>query len=77
MVTILLTAFRKSIHICVIFSVACVTPNLDGLTYLLHKSDAGWRIHEIIATDLDKLAQRRLSGMLVLHHPLPSRSPSR
>jgi hypothetical protein len=26
-----------------------------GFTYLLHKSSAGWRIHEIIATDLDKL----------------------
>jgi hypothetical protein len=26
-----------------------------GFTYLLHKSNAGWRIHEIIATDLDKL----------------------
>jgi hypothetical protein len=22
---------------------------------LLHKSNAGWKIHEIIATDLDKL----------------------
>jgi hypothetical protein len=27
----------------------------SGFTYLLHKSNAGWRIHEIIATDLDKL----------------------
>ena len=27
----------------------------SGFIYLLHKSDAGWRIHEIIATDLDKL----------------------
>jgi len=27
----------------------------SGFTYLLHKSDAGWKIHEIIATDLDKL----------------------
>jgi hypothetical protein len=25
----------------------------SGFIYLLHKSDAGWRIHEIIATDLD------------------------
>jgi hypothetical protein len=29
--------------------------NRAGNTYLLHKSNAGWRIHEIIATDLDKL----------------------
>jgi hypothetical protein len=27
----------------------------SGFTYLLHKSNAGWKIHEIIATDLDKL----------------------
>jgi ketosteroid isomerase-like protein len=27
----------------------------SGFTYLLHKSNVGWRIHEIIATDLDKL----------------------
>jgi ketosteroid isomerase-like protein len=27
----------------------------SGFTYLLHKSNAGWRINEIIATDLDKL----------------------
>lgn len=27
----------------------------SGFTYLLHKGDAGWRIHEIIATDVDKL----------------------
>jgi hypothetical protein len=27
----------------------------SGFTYVLHKSNAGWRIHEIIATDLDKL----------------------
>jgi ketosteroid isomerase-like protein len=27
----------------------------SGFTYLLHKSNAGWRIHEIIATDPDKL----------------------
>ena len=27
----------------------------SGFTYLLHKSNAGWRIHELIATDLDKL----------------------
>jgi ketosteroid isomerase-like protein len=27
----------------------------SGFTYLLHKSNAGWRIHEIVATDLDKL----------------------
>jgi len=26
-----------------------------GVTYLLQKSDVGWRIHEIIATDFDKL----------------------
>ena len=26
-----------------------------GWTYLLNKDNAGWRIHEIIATDLDKL----------------------
>ena len=27
----------------------------SGFTYLLQKSNAGWRIHEIIATDVDKL----------------------
>jgi ketosteroid isomerase-like protein len=27
----------------------------SGFTYLLHKSSAGWKIHELIATDLDKL----------------------
>jgi hypothetical protein len=27
----------------------------SGFTHLLHKSNAGWRIHELIATDLDKL----------------------
>jgi hypothetical protein len=27
----------------------------SGFTYLLHKGDAGWRIHELIATDVDKL----------------------
>jgi ketosteroid isomerase-like protein len=27
----------------------------SGFTYLLHKSNAGWKIHEIIATDPDKL----------------------
>jgi ketosteroid isomerase-like protein len=27
----------------------------SGFTYLLHKSNVGWKIHEIIATDLDKL----------------------
>jgi hypothetical protein len=27
----------------------------SGFTYLLHKDNAGWRIHEIIGTDLDKL----------------------
>ena len=27
----------------------------SGFTYLLLKGDAGWRIHEIIATDIDKL----------------------
>jgi ketosteroid isomerase-like protein len=27
----------------------------SGFTYLLQKSNVGWRIHEIIATDLDKL----------------------
>ena len=27
----------------------------SGFTYLLHKGNAGWRIHEIIATDVDKL----------------------
>ena len=27
----------------------------SGFTYLLHKSNAGWKIHQIIATDLDKL----------------------
>ena len=27
----------------------------SGFTYLLLKGDAGWRIHEIIATDVDKL----------------------
>jgi hypothetical protein len=26
-----------------------------GVIYLLHKSNAGWKIHEIIVTDLDKL----------------------
>jgi hypothetical protein len=26
-----------------------------GFTYLLHKGDAGWKINEVIATDLDKL----------------------
>ena len=27
----------------------------SGFTYLLHKGDTGWKIHQIIATDLDKL----------------------
>jgi len=27
----------------------------SGFTYLLHKSSAGWKIHQIIATDADKL----------------------
>ena len=27
----------------------------SGFTYLLHKTDAGWKIHELIGTDLDKL----------------------
>jgi hypothetical protein len=26
-----------------------------GFTYLLKKDDSGWKIHELIATDLDKL----------------------
>jgi hypothetical protein len=26
-----------------------------GFTYLLHKGGAGWKINEVIATDLDKL----------------------
>ena len=26
-----------------------------GFTYLLQKGSAGWKIHELIATDLDKL----------------------
>src|SRR5262245_21088716 len=26
-----------------------------AFTYLLHKGDAGWKINEVIATDLDKL----------------------
>ncbi len=26
-----------------------------GFTYLLQKGDVGWKIHEVIATDLDKL----------------------
>lgn len=27
----------------------------SGFTYLLHNGNAGWKIHQIIATDLDKL----------------------
>ena len=27
----------------------------SGFTYLLHKTDAGWKIYELIGTDLDKL----------------------
>ena len=27
----------------------------SGFTYLLHKGNGGWKIHQIIATDLDKL----------------------
>jgi hypothetical protein len=27
----------------------------SGFTYLLHKTDAGWKIREVIGTDLDKL----------------------
>jgi hypothetical protein len=30
-----------------------------GFTYLLHKGPAGWRIHELVATDLDKLLDPR------------------
>ena len=26
-----------------------------GFTYLLHKGSAGWKINEVIATDIDKL----------------------
>jgi hypothetical protein len=26
-----------------------------GITYLLHKGDAGWKIHELIVTDPDRL----------------------
>jgi hypothetical protein len=26
-----------------------------GFTYLLHKGSSGWKIHELIATDMDKL----------------------
>ena len=26
-----------------------------GFTYLLHKGPSGWKIHELIATDMDKL----------------------
>jgi hypothetical protein len=26
-----------------------------GFTYLFHKGGAGWKINEVIATDLDKL----------------------
>ena len=26
-----------------------------GITYLLHKSDGEWKIHEAIGTDLDKV----------------------
>ena len=26
-----------------------------GFTYILHKNDTGWKIHVLIATDLDKL----------------------
>lgn len=26
-----------------------------GFTYLLKKDNSGWKIHELIATDLDKL----------------------
>jgi hypothetical protein len=26
-----------------------------GFTYVLHKGESGWKIHELIATDLDKL----------------------
>ena len=27
----------------------------SGFTYLLHKTDAGWKIHELIGADLDKI----------------------
>jgi hypothetical protein len=27
----------------------------SGFTYLLHKTDAAWKIYEVIGTDLDKL----------------------
>jgi ketosteroid isomerase-like protein len=27
----------------------------SGFTYLLHKGNTGWKIHQIIATDIDKL----------------------
>jgi hypothetical protein len=30
-----------------------------GFTYLLHKDADGWRIHELVATDLDKLLDPR------------------
>jgi hypothetical protein len=30
----------------------------SGFIYLLHKTNAGWRIYEFIATDLDKLISR-------------------
>ena len=30
-----------------------------GFTYLLHKDPAGWRIHELVTTDLDKLLDPR------------------
>jgi hypothetical protein len=26
-----------------------------GFTYLLHKGPSGWKIHELVATDIDKL----------------------
>lgn len=45
-----------------LYSTIAIRMNVDGkemqrsgFTYLLHKGDAGWRIHEIIATDIDKV----------------------
>ena len=46
----------------------------SGFTYLLHKSNAEWKIHEIIATDLDSSSApiERYSQSHITHQWEPS-----
>ncbi len=53
---------KRLSHTTALYGTVAIRMKADGnelqraaFTYLLHKGDSGWKIHELVATDVDKL----------------------